>query len=59
MLQFGFIDYSEDTPPLCSFSPISASALSHCQLFKAEVEQEIDKDWFTVPQIRPRPYLPT
>ena len=65
-LEFGFVDYSGRTPPVCSFSPHQQKAMRSLPGFREETQTEIAQGWIgkatsyppSVPfQVRPgRPY---
>jgi len=44
-LEFGFHDYSENTPPVSSISPHQQKALDNLAEFKANIAKDITKGW--------------
>lgn len=44
-LDFGFMDYSGNTSPICSFSPRQQKALLNFTAFTEQVQEEIQKGW--------------
>lgn len=52
-LQWGFSDYSSDTPPVCTFLPHLKSAYVLTDEFRAAAQEEIRNGWFSSPSSRP------
>ena len=44
-LEFGFMDYSGNTPPICSFSPHQQKALLNFPAFTEQIQEDIQKGW--------------